>query len=109
MHEDTAQDPHFLELVFLNQQFFLTRTGFADIQRWEDALVGDLAVQNDFGVACTLKLFEDNFIHAAAGINQGRRDDGQRATFFDVAGCAKETLWPLQRVSIHTTGQHFSR
>ena len=109
MHKDTAQDPHFLELAFLDQQFFLTRAGLADIKRWEDTLIRDLTIEHDFGVAGTLELFENNFVHTAAGIYQRGRDDGQGTTFFDVPGRAEEALWTLQRVRIHTAGQHLAR
>ena len=48
LHEDTAQDPHLRELVLLDQQLFLAGAALAHIERGEDALVGDLAVQINF-------------------------------------------------------------
>ena len=68
--QDTAEHVDLLELILRNQQVFLTRTRARHIDRREDALVGNLAVQNDFRVAGTLELFEDDFVHARAGIDQ---------------------------------------
>ena len=42
------------------------------------------------------------------GIDKRRRDDGQRAAFFDVAGRAEEALRSLQGVRINTTGQNLA-
>ena len=74
----------------------------------EDALVRELAVEDDFRVAGALELFEDHFVHAAAGIDQRGRDDGQRAALLDVARRAEEALGPLQRVGIDAAGQHLA-
>src|SRR3954463_14180729 len=46
LHEDTAKHPHFAEDVLVDQQLFLAGTGLADVERGEDPLVGDLAVEN---------------------------------------------------------------
>ncbi len=73
-----------------------------------DALVGDLAVEDDFRVTGALELFEDHFVHAAAGVDQRGGDDGQRAAFLDVAGRTEEALRPLQRVGVDTAGQHLA-
>jgi hypothetical protein len=62
----------------------------------------------DFRVARTLELFEDHFVHTAAGIDQRRRDDRQRAAFLDVARGAKEALRPLQGIGIDAAGQHLA-
>ena len=77
LHKDTAQHPHLGELVLLDQQLFLARTRFADVQSRENALIRNLAVDNDFLVTCALELFKDHFVHTAAGINQRSRNDGE--------------------------------
>jgi hypothetical protein len=79
-----------------------------DVDRREGALVGDLAVEDDFRIAGALELFEDHFVHAAAGIDQRGGDDGQRAAFLDVARRAEEALRPLQRVGVDAAGQHLA-
>jgi len=53
-----------------NKQFFLTRAGALNVDGREDALVDELAVKNDFHVAGALELFEDDFVHAGAGIDE---------------------------------------
>jgi hypothetical protein len=75
LHEDPAEHPHFAELALFNEQFFLTRARFANVERGEDALVRNLTVENDFAVASAFELFKDHFIHSAAGIDQRGRDD----------------------------------
>ena len=79
-----------------------------DVDRREGALVGQLAVEDDFRIAGALELLEDHFVHAAAGIDQRGGDDGQRAAFLDIARRAEEALRPLQRVGIDTAGQHLA-
>src|SRR4051812_32956155 len=51
LHQDPAQHPHLGEDVLLDQQLLLAGAGLADIERGEDALVGDLAVEHDLAVA----------------------------------------------------------
>jgi hypothetical protein len=46
-----------------DQQIFLPGTGLEYVHRREYALVRNLAVQHDFGVAGALELFEDDFVH----------------------------------------------
>ena len=62
----------------------------------------------DFAVASALEFFKDHFVHAAAGIDQRRGDDGERTAFFDLARRAKEALGALQCGGVHTTRQHFA-
>ena len=75
LHENAAQHPHLGQLVLLDLKLFLTRAGLANIERWEDPLVRNLAVEHNFGIACAFEFFKDHFIHPAAGINQRCRDD----------------------------------
>ena len=89
-------------------QLFLAGAGARDVDRREGALVRDLAVEDQFRVAGALELFEDHFVHAAAGIDQRGRDDGERAALLDVARGAEEALRPLQRVGVDTAGQHLA-
>ena len=74
------------------QQLFLARARALNVDGREDALVDQLAVEDDFHVAGALELFEDHVVHAGAGIDQRGGDDGERAAFFDVAGRAEEAL-----------------
>ena len=98
----------FLSMAGLGEQLFLARAGARDVDRREGALVGHLAVEDEFRVAGALELFEDHFVHAAAGIDQRGGDDGQRAAFLDIACGTEEALRPLQRIGVDTAGQHLA-
>src|SRR5215217_4997344 len=75
LHEDATKHPHLGENVLLDEQLFLASAGLADIQRREDALVGDLAVEDDFRVARALELFEDDLVHLGPRVDQRSGDD----------------------------------
>ena len=68
-----------------------------DVDGREDALVGQLAVEADLHVAGALELLEDDLVHARAGVDQRRGEDGERAAELDVAGRAEELLGRVQR------------
>src|SRR5262249_30986469 len=89
-HQDAAQHPHLGQRGAIDQQLFLAGARLGDVDGREGALVGNLAVENDFGVTGALELLEDDLVHAAAGVDQRRGDDGERAAFLDVAGGAEE-------------------
>ena len=106
--EDAAQDIHLLEDVRRHEQLFLAGAGARDVDRREGALVGDLAVENDFRIAGAFELFENHLVHARAGVDQRGRDDGQRAALLDIARGAEEALRPLQRIGVDAAGQHLA-
>src|SRR5205085_7432751 len=62
LHQDPAQHPHLGERTLFDQQLFLAGAGLADVERGEDALVGNLAVEHDFAVTSALELFEDDLV-----------------------------------------------
>src|ERR1700738_4301363 len=106
--EDAAQDVHLLELLRLREQFFLARTRTRDVDCREGALVGNLTIEDELGVARALELLEDHFVHARAGVDQRGRDDGERAALFDVTCRTEEALRTLQRIGVDTAGQHLA-
>src|SRR6476619_1788209 len=53
--QDAAEHIHLLEDIWRNQKLFLAGAGAGDVDRREDALVRDLAVQDDLGIAGTLE------------------------------------------------------
>ena len=107
--EDAAKDPHFLQRFLIDQQFFLTRAGFLNIDRREDAFIRDLAVEHDFGVTRAFEFLEDDLVHTAAGVDQRGGDDGEAAALFDVTRSSKETFRTLQRVGVDAAGENFTR
>src|SRR5207247_7505702 len=54
-----AEEPDLLELVLLEEQLFLPGPGLLDVDRGEDPLVHQPAVQVALHVAGALELFED--------------------------------------------------
>src|SRR5471032_2258407 len=46
--QDAAQDMRLGQGALVEQQLVLARAGLEDVDRWIDALVGDLAVEHDF-------------------------------------------------------------
>ncbi len=97
-----------LSLSFSTSSSSLRVPALADVERREDALVGNLAVEDDFRVTGALELFEDDLVHAAAGVDQGGGDDRERAALLDVARRAEEALGALQGVGVDTAGQHLA-
>ena len=103
-----AQNPDAAEFVWRKQDFVFTRAGALDIDGGEDALVGEAAVEIDFHVTGALEFFEDDVVHAAAGVDQRGGDDGERAAFFHVASGGEEAARTLQSVGVDTAGEHFA-
>ena len=89
-----------MQLIGRHKKLFFPCAGFRHINRWEDTLIRDFTVEDDFAITCAFKFFEDNFVHARSCINQGRRNNRQRAALFNISRCAKETFWALERIRI---------
>src|SRR3569832_665788 len=107
--QQLPQDPHLLQLVRMGEQLFATRARAVDVDGGIDALLGDLAIEMDVVVARALELFVYHVVHARAGLDQRRGDDGERAAFFDIARGAEEAFRPLQRIGVDTAGEHLAR
>src|SRR5215470_12588700 len=90
--QHAAQYPDSVEVLLRDQQLFLARARLLQVDRREDALVRELAVEMYFEIACALELFEDHVVHSASGFDQGRGDDRQGAALFDVTGRSEEPL-----------------
>jgi len=102
--QELPQDAGFLQYFGLQQKFIATGSAAIELDGWENALLVKAAVQMDFRVTGALELFKDHLVHAAAGVDQGGSDDGQRSAFFHIACCAQKTLGPLQRIGIDAAG-----
>src|SRR5882762_7319056 len=107
--EELAQDPHPLEHLGRHEQLLLARSRAVDVDRREDALVRDLAVEHELRVTGALELLEDDLVHARAGLDQRGRDDGERSPVLDVARGAEEALGALERVSVHAAREDLAR
>src|SRR6185437_3615732 len=66
--------------------------GLGDRERVQHLAQHPDAVEDDLHVAGAFELFEDDLVHAAAGLDQRGGDDGERTALFDVAGRAEEAL-----------------
>src|SRR5262249_8974618 len=75
--ENTPQHIHFFEDGRIGKQLFLARTGTSDVNRRESPFVRHLAIKDQFGVTRALELFENHFVHSAAGVDQRSGDDGE--------------------------------
>src|SRR5882672_10082908 len=106
--ENPAQHVHLLEHIGRREQFFLAGAGPCDVDGREGAFVRDLAIENKFGIAGALELFEDHFVHAATGIDERGCDDGERTSFLDIARGTEKALRTLQRIGIDTAGEHLA-
>src|SRR5579862_3726844 len=82
------------------EQLFLARGRPIDVEAREDALFHELAVEVDFGVTGALELFENDLIHARAGVDQRRGDDREASALLDIAGRAKEALRLVKGVRV---------
>src|SRR5262245_34688440 len=102
--EDLPEDPDLVELFLHDEQLFLPGSRGLDVDRGEDAAIGELAIEVELHVARALELLEDHVIHPRAGIDERRRHDRERSALLDVPGGAEEALGPLERVRVDASG-----
>ena len=104
-----AQDGHPAMLLRVHQHLFLAGAAAVDVDRRPDAAIDQLAVEHDFLVAGPLELLENHFVHAAACVDQGGADHGQRAALFDFPRGAEEPLGARQGVGVDAAGEQLAR
>ena len=92
--------PDAVEVLGYDEQLFFSGPGLVDVDGRENPAVGELAVQNYFHVAGALEFFENYFVHAASGIDQGGGDDGQAPPLLDVSRRAEKPFRAMERVGI---------
>ncbi len=107
--QQLAQNPDLGQFTVIGDELFLAGARPIDVDRREHPLLGDAPVEMDFAVARAFEFLVDHVVHLGTRVYQGRGQDRQTAAFLDVARCAEEALGPLQRIGVHTTGQHFAR
>src|SRR5437899_10096474 len=88
--ERAAENDNLVVFVRVVKQFLFSRAGTLDVYRRENAAIHQRAIQMDFHIAGAFELFEDDFIHSRASIDERRGNDGQRAALLDIARCAKK-------------------
>ena len=106
--QEATQYPHAVEGVLLEQQVVATSARRHNVDRGEDALVAELAVELQLHVAGTLEFLKDHLVHLAASLNEGCGDDGETASVLNVARSAKEALGTLQGIGVNTTTQNLA-
>ena len=107
--DDLSQDPDAIEGERVEEEFFFARARSRDVEAWEGAAFHEFAVEVEFAVAGAFEFFEDDFVHARAGVDEGGRDDGERSAVFDVSCSAEEALWFVQGVGVDAAGEDFAR
>ena len=106
--QQASEQPDALQFPIGQKEFFFAGGAAIDVEAGEDAFFHQFAIEMDFAVPGSFELFEDDFVHTGAGIDQGGGDDGQRAAFFEVSRGAEEALGFVQGVGIHAAGEDFS-
>ena len=107
--KDLSEYPYPVEHVFAEKEVFFSRSGAVYVYGREDSPVRELPVQDYFHVARTLELFEDDLVHTRAGLDKGRRHDGQGAALFDISCRAEKSLWFMQGRGIDSARKDLAR
>src|SRR2546426_11469753 len=68
-----------------------------DVDGGEDPLVGEGTVEDDLAVSRSLEFLEDHVVHARAGLDQGGRENRDRASALHGARHAEKPAVDLQR------------
>jgi len=66
-----------LKRLGIDEEFLLAGAGSGDVDGGPEAHFGRLAVEHQLHVAGAFEFLEDHVVHAAAGFNQHRGDDGE--------------------------------
>src|ERR1043166_1132688 len=73
--EYATHHPDAAEVIFRNQQLFLARSGTLQVDRREQSLVAQAAVEMNFAITRAFELFKDDIIHAGARVDERGGDD----------------------------------
>src|SRR5262249_47766569 len=98
--QELAQDPNAVQRRRRDEELLLACARARDVERREDALVHQPAVEMDLHVPGALELLEDDLVHTAARVDERRADDREAAAVLDVAGRAEELLRAAERVRV---------
>src|SRR5207248_8356432 len=92
----------FLQLPRLQKQFFSSRSRKENVDRRIDPLIADLAIEHHLHVPGALEFLENQFVHSAAGFDQGGSHDRERSGLLGVARRSEDFSRNLYRASIDT-------
>src|SRR5690606_1184787 len=95
VREVTSQTVRGAQRLLTEQQLLTARGTRVQIDRGEDALVGQLTGEDELAVARALELLEDHVVHARAGIDERGGEDRERTAALariDLACAAQEAL-----------------
>src|SRR4051794_27466069 len=96
-------------LFWIEQEFFFAGARTIHVDRRPNALIDEFTVEVKFHVARALKLLENDIVHARAGIDEGRGENGKASSLFEVSGRPEKALRLVQRVRIDTAGENLTR
>src|SRR5918998_3446707 len=104
--QDAAHLPDPLGLGRLHEELLLACRGVLDVDGRVQPAVSQLPIEPELHVARALELLEDALVHPAAGLDQRRSEDRQRAAVLDVPGRPEELLGRIQGRGIHAARQY---
>src|SRR5215203_344443 len=104
--QNAAHLPDPLGLGRLHEELLLARRGVLDVDGRVQPAVRQLPIEPELHVARALELLEDDLVHPAAGLDQRRGEDRQRAAVLDVPRRPEELLGRIQGRGIHATRQY---
>src|SRR5450830_748246 len=94
------------QLVRVVELLLLAGAGGRDVDAREDAPLEEATVEDDFAVPGALELLEDDVVHPAAGVDEARGDDRERAAPLVIPRAAKEAAGLLHRTGINSTREN---
>src|SRR5881275_127431 len=106
--KDAPERPDPIQFVRVQQELLLASTGAVDIDSGPDAFIDQTAVEVELHVAGAFELLKNDLIHAAAGIDQRRRQYCEAAPLFHVAGRPEEALRFLHGIGIKSAAEELA-
>ena len=100
-----AHRPDHLERALLEEELLAAGAGALHVDGREDALLGQLAVQDELRVAGALELLVDDVVHARAGVHEAGGDDRERAALLDLPRGPEEPLGRIERDRVDAARQ----
>ena len=90
-----AQQLHPLPFFGMIKQVLAPRAGLQNVDRRIEPLLDQRTIEMQLHVPGAFEFFEDHFVHAAAGIDQSRRQNRQAAAFLDSCAPRRRNFFGL--------------